>query len=435
VIAAPPGRGADPALLRADTAKMALKAFLSSAAAGVWEDRPADAVALEAMANKLEGCRYGHAAPDQNCGAYTFRPSSCRVRLCPDCERARSARLVSRYDEVGGAMAQPRLWTLTLPNVPPGQLRPSLGVLQDAMAHLRRRAIIAGGPCAGGHRAVAYDDVGASQHHEAAVDLEPCAHPPHRRALRGACRCARCLEVDVIRAGQRVTINGCPRCHHEPVLGGVYSVEITWSPERRDWHPHAHILMDAPWIAWSEVRDAWRAVTCDAIRRRERKTAGAIGPLPRCQHPADARGIATSGCRGASIVWVSAVEGAPGSPERRKAVRETLKYVSKGLLDRDGGLLPGASPLELAELLLAIRGRRLVAGWGSFRNVKDDDDEGLDPDAYLVGPDVPPEMIGLPRICPACGQVASWGLPIPVARTNCRRLESGVLLWQPPGDR
>jgi hypothetical protein len=441
-------------LRRTDAAKVSLSRFLTSAAARAYDDESADAGALYKMATLLEECRRGAPVRDALCGAYTIRPNSCHVRLCPDCERARSARLVHRYDEIASQMASPRFWTLTLPNVRPGELRPAIGVLLDAMAHLRRRSIVAGGPCKGGHRAVAYDDVDQAAHHVSGADVATCSHPPHRRELAvvGSCRCARCIEVDVIHAGERVTVNGCPRCTHDAVAGGVYSVEVTWSPRRTsmhrlgyketdDWHPHAHVLMDAPWIVQSEMRDAWRAVTCDAIRRAELQrslpTTGRIGPLPRCDHPADARGVGISGCRGASIVWVNAVAGAPGSPERLAAVRETLKYVSKGILDPADPrrLLPGASELELAELLLAIRGRRLVAGWGSFRLVHDDDEDELDPAKFLVGPDVPAGLVGMPKICPCCGREAVWELPLaPVLRIDCRRLPSGALVWRPPNE-
>jgi hypothetical protein len=245
--------------------------------------------------------------------------------------------------------------------------------------------------------------------------------------------------VDVIRSGHRVTVTGCPRCVHDKVRGGVYSIEVTWNPERADWHPHAHMLMDAPWIGWAEMRDAWRAVTCDAIRRAEcsrsrsenHEAKTARKSLPRCPHLADAKGIATSGCRGASIVWVSAVAGAPGSDERRNAIRETLKYVSKGLLDHDGHLLPGAGPLELCELLLAIRGRRLVSGWGSFRNVRDDQAEDEKRDTVMVWTSDQDRygqylVIWLPRLCPCCGHEAVWGSPERIRRVDCAP-------WRPPG--
>lgn len=425
---------------RADAAKVALARYLRAAVDKWWEDGdPGGSMLLDRWAALLEVCRTGRPVLDRNCGGYVFVPQRCDVRLCPDCERARSARLVNRYDEIGGAMATPRLWTLTVPNVAPGELRPSIGVLIDALAHLRRWAIIAGGPCKGKHRAAAFDDVDQAEHHASGDEVAYCSHPPHRKQLAavGSCRCARCVEVMVERAGYRVALNGCPRCTHDRVAGGVYSVEITWSSERHDWHPHVHVLMDAPWIPWAEVRDAWRAVTCDAIRRRERKAAKLAGPLPRCEHPADSRGIATFGCRGASIVWVSSVDGAPGTPERRAAVRETLKYVSKGLLDREGRLLPGAGAAEVAELLLAIRGRRLVAGWGSFRNVRDDEDEAPDTVPVYTGEFDrydQPVVVRMPRLCPLCGGEGDWQCySRSVPRTASRRLPSGASVWWPPG--
>jgi hypothetical protein len=423
---------------RADEAKVALSRYLRQAALEYWEEGlPGDSLLLDDWALALLACRTGHPVLDRKCGRYAFVACSCDVRLCPDCERARSARLVARYDEVGSAMANPRFWTLTLPNVPPGRLHEGIGVLLDALAHLRRRSIFVGGPCGNEHRAVAYVDGDTGEIHRSSDDLNRCSHPHHQKLLaeNGTCRCARCLEVVVERAGYRVTANGCPRCTHDAVVGGIYSVETTWSSAQSDWHPHAHLLMDAPWIVWSEMRDAWRAVTCDAIRRAERADKT---PLPRCPHLADERGIATSGCRGASIVWVSPVEGAPGTPERKAAVRETLKYVSKGLLDNQGQLLPGAGSHELAELLLAIRRRRLVAGWGTFRNVHDDEDEpGADTVPVYTGEfdrfDRPVTFY-MAKTCPFCGQEADWEASSAlVPRIECRRTAAGVLTWGPPG--
>lgn len=433
---------------RADDAKVALARYLRAAAEPLWDlGFPGESLQLSRWADLLELCRSGRPVRDRRCGGYVFKPQSCDVRLCPDCERARSARLVDRYDAIGSGMATPRLWTLTLPNVAPGELETGIDVLVDAMAHLRRRAIIAGGPCRAGHRAAAYDDVDRGEHLSSGDDVATCSHPAHRKALAaaGACRCARCLEVVVERAGHRVTVNGCPRCWHEAAAGGVYSIEITWSSAHSNWHPHAHVLMDAPWIAWAEVRDAWRAVTCDAIRRadRARDSAGAkqgtVGALPRCEHLADSRGLATGGCRGASIVWVSSVGGQPGTPDRRAAVRETLKYVSKGLLDADGQLQPGAGQHELAELLLAIRGRRLVAGWGSLRNVHDDDDEAPDTVPVYTGEFDrygQPVVVRMPRLCPLCGAEGEWETQSQVVpRLAALRLRSGVLVWWPPGGK
>jgi hypothetical protein len=424
-------------LLRNDRVKVTLSELLDEAAADLSAQSPAAAIDIAKLAGHLRECRTGAAYRDPFCGNYLVRPHSCHVRLCPDCERARATRLVDRFDELAAAMASPAFWTLTIKNVKSGDLELGIDVLLDAMAHLRRRAIFAGGQCPAEHRATAYDDLGTGEHIASGDASEACTHPRHRRDLAAAdqCRCARCLEVEVVRAGQRLRRTGCPRCSHAAVVGGVYSIEVTWSPKTRTWHPHAHLLCDAPWIRWREMRDAWRAVTCDAIRRAERRQAGESGRIPRCPHHADDRGLATDGCRGASVIHVTRVAGDPGSSERLAAVRETLKYVSKGLLDERGQLLPGAAARELAELLLALRKRRLVAGWGTFRNVHDDDDEeGLDPAEFIVGPGALPSLIGLPRRCPVCHGAAetAWELPVEVPRRDCRPLGGGFLAWRPP---
>jgi hypothetical protein len=420
-------------IARNDRAKVSLAGLIRQAAAEQYEEHPADAVALDALANRLEECRGGSAFREASCGTYLVRPHSCHGRLCPDCERARSARLVDRFAELSDKMGRPRFWTLTLPNVPPGDLELGIDVLLDALAHLRRRAIFEGGPCRADHRARAFRDVDTGDRHSYGASIEPCAHPRHSRELAevGACRCARCIEVEVVSDGYRVTLNGCPRCTHAPVAGGVYSLEVTWSPDRADWHPHAHLLVDAPWIRWGEMRDAWRVVTCDAVRRAEQRRRGGVGRLAPCPHHADEKGLAIDGCAGASVVWVEDVRGAPGSEARRAAIRETLKYVSKGLLDELGRPFDGAGYAEIGEFLLATRGRRLVSGWGSFRRVHDREDDNLDPALYLVGPDVLPSLMGLPRRCPMCRGEAFWEPPIAVRRTACRP-RGGRLTWRPP---
>ncbi|MES2210098.1 MAG: hypothetical protein V4515_07925 [Chloroflexota bacterium] len=382
-------------LLRNDASKGSLGETIATAAAAVSRVDPEGAALLSAMAEGLRECRRGRAFRDALCGNYTVFAKSCGVRLCPDCERARSGRLVARLSELVDDMDRAVFWTLTIPNVPRGALSDSIDVLQDAFRAIRRRAPFVGGAC----------------------PSHGCNHPRrHRPELMAECRCGACIS--------------CQTCVHRSVAGGVYSIEVTWRPERGEWHPHLHALMDAPYITWAHMRDLWRAATCDAIRRAERRAAGLGGRVPHCAHPADDKGVASGGCRGASVVWVEAVTGE--GEERRRAIRETLKYVSKGLLRRDGTIEPSAGPDELAELLLAIHRRRLVAGWGSFRHVKDDIDPPLDPDLYLVGPDVLPSLAGLPRRCPQCGAEAIWEPPVEVPRRLCRPLGNGLLSWRPP---
>jgi len=387
---------------RYDRSKAELAGTLGEAAAARFRiDDDRSGVVLDGFAKALRECRGGDAYRDAGCGAYLVRPRSCHVRLCPDCERSRSSRFVHRLAELVDAMARPVFWTFTIPNVPRGELVDGIDVLLEAFRGLRRRAMFAGGAC-------------REQIHAT------CTHPRrHRADLVAECRCGACT--------------GCRECVHREVAGGVYSIEVTWNAERGDWHPHLHALMDAPYIRWAELRDAWRGATCDAVRKAEARAEGRAGRIPRCSHPADAKGLATDGCRGASVVWVEAVKGEPGSDERARAIRETLKYVSKGLLAADGSIVAGAGAAELAELVLAIRSRRLVAGWGSFRNVHDDEDDGLDPAEYLVGDDVMPALRGLPRVCPACRLEALWELPVHVPRRACRPLGQRWLTWRPPG--
>jgi hypothetical protein len=389
------------------------------------------------MTKKLRECRTASAFKDRKCGAYYVRPNSCGVRLCPDCERARSGRLVARYGDVADDMADPRFLTLTIPNVALGELlEMGIPVLIDAQAHFRRQAIFAGGPCPNAHRAVAYTDLDTGKRYPADKSVARCDHPRHKRdlAAAGACRCARCLRVRVHSDGYQVELEGCPRCIHRGVAGGVYSIEISFN-EAGSWHPHTHLLLDTPWLVHSEIRDAWRACTCDAIRRAERRRDGLAGRVPTCAHSADARGLSVGGCRGGSIVWIEPVVGDPGSAEFRKAVRETLKYTTKGLLDRDGRTMPGLRSADVGELLLAMRNRRLVAGWGTFRDVKDaDDDDELDPEAFLVGDDVPVELRGLPVHCPSCNATADWLWRIQIPRIAARSIGDGRwAYWDPPG--
>lgn len=355
----------------------------------------ADARWLERQAFALTGCRDVRAFRDAACGVYTAKPLSCDVRVCPDCERARSARLVARMDGLTLDMARPVFWTFTVPNVPRGGLALGVDWVLDSFRALRRRAIIRGGRCR---------DDGA-------------VHP-------GA-------------------------------AGGVYSIEVTQGRDGASWHPHVHALMDAPWIRWGELRDSWRAVTCDSIRKLERRrsqvnvTSDSVrrengelrrpprAPrLPRCEHRADERGIATGGCRGASIVWVSTVAGDPGSPERRAALHEVLKYAVGGLV-KDGKLADSIGPGDLGELLLALRNRRLVSGWGGWRNVHDEDEDDEAPaEGYVLvetGEDRNgvPIRTRMPARCPHCHSPALWEPPVRVPRRECIPRD-GSLMWRPP---
>lgn len=340
---------------RRQDGKPRLAAAIDDAALGRFGAGALDeATLLAAMATHLRGCLFARAWREAGCGAYVARPSSCRVRLCPDCERARSARLVARFAELADGMAHPTLWTFTTRNAPAGGLAPAIDVILEALRRLRRR----------GFRS----------------------------------------------------------------SGGVYSVEVTRNPDPRiAWNVHVHALADAPYQHQPKIRRAWLAATCDATRYLEAKRAspGRRVKLRRCAHQGER-------CRGSFVVDVHYVRGAASSELRRKAVREVLKYVAKGIVDEHGALVAGCGPADLAELLLAIRNRRLVAGWGSLRNVHDVEEEELDPADYWVGPDAPAELRGLPRRCPFCLQEAFWDYPVEVDRRACTPADDGVLRWRPP---
>jgi hypothetical protein len=344
-----------------DAAKIVLSTLVDQAAS--LEEEPGAQAFLVSAASKVRGCRYVRAYRDATCGAYLARPESCHVRLCPDCERARSDRLVRRFDSAEWDMTRSVFWVLTLPNYPQGRLREGYQVLQESLANLRRTTLFA------------------------------------------------------------------------PVRGGVSAIESPWQQDSRSWNLHANLLLDAPWIGVKEMREAWRAATCNAIRRSERRSAGLGGRVPKCPHHHDEHGRSIDGCRGASWVWVETIKGEPGTPERTKSLREVFKYVTKGLLGPDGGPTEGLDASVVREVLLATRGRRLVNGFGSFRGIHDADavEAEAAPDTLgMAEVSGVPDLVGLPRICPFCHGTARWELSLSMPRRECERDPgSGALRWIP----
>jgi len=218
------------------------------------------------------------------------------------------------------------------------------------------------------------------------------------------------------------------------VRGGVSSVESPWQQASRSWNLHVNLLLDAPWILQSQMREAWRAATCNEIRRSERRAEGKHGRVPKCQHHHDTEGRSVDGCRGASWVWVETIHSQPGTPERTKDLREVFKYVTKGFLGPDGGPAAELESDVVGEVLLATRGRRLVNGFGSLRGVRDDDrlDE-LEGETLTLEEVGIPDLVGLPRTCPFCARAALWELAIEVPRRDCTRAGTdNALTWYPP---
>lgn len=45
------------------------------------------------------------------------------------------------------------------------------------------------------------------------------------------------------------------------VRGAIVSLEITWNPRARTWHPHLHILLESEFILWERLRVSWGECT------------------------------------------------------------------------------------------------------------------------------------------------------------------------------
>jgi len=109
----------------------------------------------------------------------------------------------------------------------------------------------------------------------------------------------------------------------ERVVGGVYSLEVTYDSVKKTWHPHLHIIVQGEYFPQKELSDLWRRVT---------------GNSP--------------------IVYIQAVH------DTEKMGRYISKYVTK---PDEVSQWPEA---VLWEYMEAIRGRRLFHTFGCMHNVK-----------------------------------------------------------------
>jgi hypothetical protein len=341
----------------------------------------------------LEGCREGRAFQDAVCGAWTVQPSSCHTRTCPDCEAQRQARAVDIYANIAAErMVDPRFLTLTVRNVPRDDLRPAIRRLRRHGAQLLRRGLIGGGRCR--HRR----KCGAVRHIAKGGRPELCNRGYAEHAgdrLRHDWR-SRCEARD-------------PEHGHEASRGGLAALEVTFNEQSGTWHPHAHLLVDGAFLPWAELRAAWLEITA-----RDPGGASWIVDVRRVVAPR-----------------------APGGMQA--AIREVVKYATKPsralLFSPDlGGIL--------AELLVALRGQRLVSAWGSLYGTPADALERDLPErdtVRVLDPDDPFKAWRLPRLCPhAAGgeHVAAWGAAEWAPRAECVRVRAGAgsssLAWQQP---
>jgi|GEM_PF-2241918 len=397
---------------------------------------------FDERAGALRDCALVRVLVHRGCGSGVATPFSCHVRGCPDCERARVARLLDRYDTLAGRMARPVFWTFTVRNIGQGELEAGIRRLRGDFGRLRRRAVFVGGPCRWRWRAVGPNGE---------PDGAP-GHPCHTPMPAPDCRSPRCVEGCSARRGEahlsgcepgcptrtgrsrsrclvhpptEVHADGCPldclhaghrrdrNCEafaHERVAGGAVACDLTFSEEAGTWHPHLHTLMDSPWIDWGEMRDTWQAITC----RREH-----------CRHGRSSR------CEGSWSVWVEAVS-RDDPAQRRGAIREVLKYVGK-----PHGIVDSLDPERIGEYVWATRRQKLVSGFGSLYHVQLEEAEPPRADELVIG-GLGFTEYHVPRVCPTCGVTTTeedWGFPVVHPRREAHRLPSGRYAWSPQDSR
>lgn len=403
---------------------------------------------FDAKAAAVDDCAHVRVVPHRGTGHGVATPISCHVRGEPDCERARVARLLERHDQAAIEADRPAFLTLTSRNAAQGELGDARRRQSKSFARLRRRAIFRGGKCR--HR---WRDRGPTGELDGSP-FHPC-HPPTASAACTGPRCAKgcpaaggdryaehlatCDRGCPTRTGLRqsrcaahppreIHKSGCPRgCSHHghkrgrncatfehgPVAGGLASFDVTWSESAADpWNLHLHMLVDAPWMAWAELRDLWVEVTCRT---------------PGCRHQRLADGAPDSRCTGAWMVWIVRVD-QDDEDRRRGAIREVLKYVAK-----PHGIIDSLDPDRVEEYLWATRHQRIVQGWGRWYAVQVDDEEAADADHHVIRWGF--TTVRVPKICPICRVLtdeADWGYPFQRGRLEATRLDHGYGWREPP---
>lgn len=435
---------------------------------------------FDERAAAVRDCTSVRVLPHRGCpsGGGAASPISCHVRGEPDCERVRAAQLVAEYVGHARRAGSPKFVTLTHRNVPQGELSRGFADVGAAFVRLRRRAIFAGGACRAvwPNRGPGGEPDGAPMHpcHVPVPDTT-CHRPqcapgcpvgsvpygehasdcdrgcPTRTGLRQShCRVhpPKVTHPDGCppscpHAGHRRDRN-CPDFRHGAIDGGISAIDLTFNEAEATWHPHLHALVDSPYILWAELSAAWRDLTCT--------TAG-------CRHERLLDGAPDPACSGAWMVWIAAV---PIDDEERLvgSVREVLKYVAK-----PHGIIDSLDPARIEEYLWSLRGRRSVAGWGSFADasLQRRCPKACPPDCpksarkWCAAHDclgarrrrcsehrpLPPDLIEIeqwfgrvlvPTHCPSCGAEtgpADWSVAVSRPRLESFRASSGRYGWRP----
>jgi hypothetical protein len=320
---------------------------------------------------------------DARCGGVVVVPQSCRVRTCPDCEAARQTRVVNRYRSAVQLLDPDRTGFLTITVKSPRRHELAGGLLKLSadLERLKRRALWRGGRCR--DRGSCSD---RSRAHRRSCRREAC---PSWQP--GTCR----QPWDPGKPGWRIP--------HEPITADMTTLEHTYNADAKLWHPHLHLIVEGR-IDQAELADTWEAITGDSRIVWIESVA---------RHAADR--------------WAGDVEG---------ALRELLKYAAKP----SPAFLQADDPSVIAELLVALRGRRLTSTSGRLYGLGLEDEE--EPDLVLVWPPGDdPRPYHAPRLCPHHGAEAEWRiLAASIRRRDCTaapdlsRPGRSILTWTPPSD-
>jgi len=109
----------------------------------------------------------------------------------------------------------------------------------------------------------------------------------------------------------------------EHVHGGIYSLEVTYDQDNRNWHPHLHVIVEGHYFDQKCLSKLWEKVTGDS-----------------------------------PVVDIRSV----------KSIKQTGRYISKYVTKPDE--VAKWNDDILYEYMMAIRGRRLFHAFGCLHNIK-----------------------------------------------------------------
>lgn len=345
------------------------------------------------LARRFGSCEYVKPIRNALSGTVIGFPYSCRVPGCPHCERERVDRLRERYLPYVERARRPKVAYLTMPHTiagvlvtGPDGLAPSWQLLADAWGRLWRSPLFQAVDRKGNVRRCRPGRVGClAGLGERDMEIRRWCRGRCQRPDLGGWRRPDAKGAEAKREGSVVAVSH-PTCRpctgHEPVTAAILALEATINRKTRQWHPHANLLLDGPWIdqdllcwAWGRALGVGKAHTW--IRDASKPPAGHKGET-----------------------WT-----------REKALFETVKYAVKP----DDALVDPARPAWYVEWVEARDGRRLVRSVGEWYGLDDeaadDEPEGAEPTVSIIDADSGRRYV-LPAIDPLTDEPADWE-PIP----------------------